>query len=122
MNVQIEASTISTYMPAAPIAARCHRLGSIQESDTLQYRHGVSTSNITPISWHSPPKCLHDSPWPNSCRILVTASVIASQSQFSGREERVERRQPRLEHVELHDHQRQRREREQNAAHQRRHA
>ena len=50
MNVQIEASTTSTYMPAAPIAARCQRLGSIHESDTLQYRHGVSTRNMTPIS------------------------------------------------------------------------
>jgi len=36
MNVEIDASTSSTYMPAAPIAARCQRLGSIQESDTLQ--------------------------------------------------------------------------------------
>ena len=82
MNVQIEASTISTYMPAAPMAARCQLFGSIHESDTLQYRHGVSTRNITPISWHSPPKCLHDRPWPNSCRILVTMSVTARAIQF----------------------------------------
>ena len=49
-NVAIEAITISTYMPPAPIPARCHLLGSIQESETLQYRQGVSTRNITPIS------------------------------------------------------------------------
>ncbi len=36
MKVAIEASTISTYIPAAPMNARCHLLGSIQESDTLQ--------------------------------------------------------------------------------------
>ena len=65
-NVQIEAITISIYMPAAPIQARCHLFGNIQESETLQYRHGVITRNITPISWHSPPKCLHVRPWPNS--------------------------------------------------------
>ena len=75
----VEASSNSTYMPAAPMKARCHLLGSIQESETLQYRQGVSTRSMTPISWHSPPKCLHDSPWPNSCRILVTASTTASQ-------------------------------------------
>jgi len=83
-NVQTEASTTSTYIPAAPIAARCHLLGSIQESETLQYRQGVSTRNMTPISWHSPPKCLHDSPWANSCITLVTASVAASRSQLEG--------------------------------------
>src|SRR5688500_20184515 len=82
MNVQIEASTISTYIPAAPIAARCQRLGNIHESETLQYRHGVSTRNMTPISWHSPPKCLHDMPCPNSCRILVAVSVTAMARQF----------------------------------------
>ena len=69
-------------MPAAPIDARCHLLGSIQESETLQYRQGVSTRNITPISWHSPPKCLQVSPWPNSWITLVTASVRPSQIQF----------------------------------------
>src|SRR3954471_11934526 len=79
MNVQMDANTSSTYMPAAPIAARCQRLGSIQESETLQYRQGVSTRNITPISWHSPPKCLHVSPWPNSWMIFVTASTIIIQ-------------------------------------------
>ena len=36
MNVAIEAITSSTYIPAAPIAARCHLFGSIQESETLQ--------------------------------------------------------------------------------------
>ena len=35
-NVATEASTSSTYMPPAPIAARCHLLGSIHESETLQ--------------------------------------------------------------------------------------
>ena len=49
-KVQIEANTISTYMPAAPMQARCHLLGSIQESETLQYRQGVSTRTMTPIS------------------------------------------------------------------------
>src|SRR3954471_1520384 len=82
MNVQIEANISSTYMPAAPIAARCQRLGSIHESETLQYRQGVRTRNITPISWHSPPKCLHDRPWPNSCKILVMHKVRPSHSQF----------------------------------------
>ena len=45
----------STYIPAAPIAARFHLLGSIQLSVTSQYRQGVKTSSIIPISWHSPP-------------------------------------------------------------------
>ena len=49
-NVAIEAMHTSTYMPAAPMKARCHLLGSIQESETLQYRQGVSTSIITPSS------------------------------------------------------------------------
>ena len=113
MNVQIEAITISTYMPAAPIAARCHLLGSIQESDTLQYRQGVSTRNITPISWHSPPKCLHVSPWPNSWMTLVTASVSAQVDPVLGLEELVERGQLGVKRVELHGHQQQGRQRQQ---------
>ena len=32
-------------MPPAPMAARCHLLGSSQESETLQYRQGVSTED-----------------------------------------------------------------------------
>ena len=74
-NVQIEAITTSMYMPAAPIQARCHLFGSIHESETLQYKQGVSTRNITPISWHSPPKCLQVSPWPNSWITFVMPSV-----------------------------------------------
>src|SRR5271157_2370329 len=79
MKVQAEASTSSTYIPAAPMAMRCHLLGSIHESETFQYRQGVSTRIITPISWHSPPKCLHVRPWPNSCRTLMTPSTTESQ-------------------------------------------
>ena len=45
----------STYIPAAPIAARFHFEGSIQLSETSQYRQGVNTRSIIPISWHSPP-------------------------------------------------------------------
>ena len=116
MNVASDARMSSTYMPAAPMAARCHLLGSIHESETLQYRQGVSTRNITPISWHSPPKCLHDSPCPNSCRTLVTARARPSQSQFFGPEELVERRQLRLKHVELDQHQTQRRNGQHQAA------
>jgi len=74
-KVAIEAKNSSTYIPAAPIAARCHLLGSIQESETLQYSAGVNTSIMKPSSWHSPPKCLHASPWPNSCSTLTTAIV-----------------------------------------------
>ena len=111
MKRAIEASTSSTYMPAAPIAARCQRLGSIQESETLQYRQGVSTRNMTPISWHSPPKCLQDRPWPNSCRTLVTHSVKREPQPVLCAEEVVEIGQPRVEHVELHDDERQRQQR-----------
>ena len=32
------------------MAARCHLFGSIQESETLQYRQGVSTRTMMPIS------------------------------------------------------------------------
>ena len=32
-----------------------------------------------PISWHSPPKCLQASPWPNSCMTFVTPSTTASR-------------------------------------------
>src|SRR3954469_11274527 len=85
MKQAIEASTNSTYMPAAPMAARCQRLGSIHESETLQYKQGVRTRNMTPISWHSPPKCLQERPWPNSCRTLVTHNVKASHIQFCAR-------------------------------------
>src|SRR5262245_23039678 len=81
-KVAIEAMQTSTYIPAAPINARCHLLGSIQESETLQYRHGVSTSSITASSWHSPPKCLQESPWPNSCSTLVAHIAAASQIQL----------------------------------------
>jgi hypothetical protein len=35
-NVAIEARSTSTYIPAAPIAARFHLEGSIQLSDTSQ--------------------------------------------------------------------------------------
>src|SRR5271157_2058617 len=83
IQVATEARTNSTYMPPAPMAARAHLLGNSQESDTLQYRQGVSTRTITPISWHSPPKCLHIMPWPNSCSTLVTPSVQDSKRAFS---------------------------------------
>ena len=112
-KVQIEASTSSTYMPAAPMAARCHLLGSIHESETLQYRQGVSTRIIMPISWHSPPKCLQVSPWPNSCRTLVTPSTTASQKALWMLKNWWNVGQLRAEHVELDRHQRQRRERQQ---------
>src|SRR6185436_9982740 len=95
-NVASDARISSMYIPPAPTAARRQRLGIIQESVTLQYRQGVKTSSISPISWHSPPNRLQARPWPISCRILVTQSVSASQSQFfaaknsrkSGRRER----------------------------------
>ena len=82
MNVQTLAMASSTYMPAAPIMARCHLLGSIQLSETLQYRQGVSTRISTPISWHSPPKCLQLMPCPNSCSTFVTARATASRKAF----------------------------------------
>ena len=47
---QIDANPISTVIPAAEIAIRGHLPGNIQASDTLQYRQGVNTSSITPIS------------------------------------------------------------------------
>src|SRR5437867_264838 len=81
-NVQTEASISSTYIPAAPTAARRHLLGIIQASLTLQYRHGVSTSSMTPISWHSPPKRLHARPCPNSCSTFVRHNTTASHAQF----------------------------------------
>ena len=81
-NVAIDAKISSTYMPAAPTAARFHLSGCIHESETLQYSAGVNTSSMKPISWHSPPTFLHDSPWPSSCRIFVPASVNPSSSQF----------------------------------------
>src|SRR5205809_8122373 len=76
MNVAQDARNNSTYIPAAPIATRCHLLGSIQESETLQYKAGVNTSIMKPSSWHSPPKCLHDSPCPNSCSTFTVAIVM----------------------------------------------
>ena len=42
--------TISTYIPAAPIAIRCHLFLSIHESETSQYRQGMKTNSIIPIS------------------------------------------------------------------------
>src|SRR5262245_52669527 len=75
-KVAMDARNSSTYIPAAPIAARCHLLGSIQESETLQYRAGVKTRSIAPSSWHSPPKCLNERPWPNSCSTLTVAIVM----------------------------------------------
>src|SRR6185436_1223340 len=75
-KVAIEARNSSTYIPAAPIAARAHLLGNIQESETLQYSAGVNTRSMAPNSWHSPPKCLHDRPCPNSCSTFTTAIVM----------------------------------------------
>ncbi len=69
-------------MPAAATAIRRQRLGHVQLSDTSQYRQGVKTSSIMPISWHSPPKCLQTNACPSSCSTLTTASVAASQSTF----------------------------------------
>src|SRR3954469_25877267 len=71
-------------MPAAPMAMRRYLLSSSQESETLQYKAGVKTSNMKPISWHSPPKCLQARPCPNSCSTLTTAIVMPNQIQFLG--------------------------------------
>ena len=110
MKVAIEASTSSTYMPAAPMAARCHLFGSIQESETLQYRQGVSTSIMTPISWHSPPKCLQRQAVAELVQHLGHPQRDRQPEGVVEVEELVELRQLRAEHVELHRHQRQRRE------------
>ena len=42
----------------------------------------MSTRIITPISWHSPPKCLQVRPWPNSCSTLITPRVTDSSRAF----------------------------------------
>src|SRR5262249_1410888 len=55
---------------------RFHLLGSVHESETLQYRHGENTRNNNPISWTSPPNFLQLSPWPNSWITLTTPSAI----------------------------------------------
>src|SRR5262245_60161910 len=65
-SVANDARTNSTYIPAAPTAARRHLLGIIHASLTLQYRQGVKASSMTPISWHSPPNRLQARPCPNS--------------------------------------------------------
>ncbi len=44
----------------------------------------MSTRIITPISWHSPPKCLHARPWPNSWQTFVSARVIARKIALVG--------------------------------------
>ena len=101
------------------MAARCHLLGSIQESETLQYRQGVSTRTMIPISWHSPPKCLQVSPWPNSWQIFVIAQHQRQEKGVVDAEELVELGQLGAEDLELDRHQRGRRKHQQ--APQRRH-
>src|SRR6266404_180120 len=64
-NRASDESTISTHIPAAPMAIRFHLFLSIHESLTSQYMVGLKTRKITPISWHSPPKCRHVSPCPS---------------------------------------------------------
>ena len=81
-NVATLAMNTSTYIPAAPIAARCHLLGNIHESLTLQYSAGVNTKSMKPISWHSPLKCLQLNQCPNSCNTLTIAMVMPSQIQL----------------------------------------
>src|SRR5258707_4333322 len=66
-NKASDESTLSTHIPAAPMAIRCHLFLSIHESLTSQYSVGLNTRKIMPISWHSPPKCRHVSPCPSSC-------------------------------------------------------
>ena len=105
-----EASTSSTYMPAAPIAALAHLLGSIQESETLQYKQGVSTRNITPISWHSPPKCLHDKPVPEFVEDFRERQHDHQPEGVMHAEKLLELGQFALKFVEFDHHQRQRRE------------
>src|SRR3954469_15779323 len=84
MIVAAEASTSSTIMPAAETAIRFHLLGNVQASLTSQYRHGENTSSMKPISWTSPPKCLHASACPNSCNTLTTPMAAKSQITFRG--------------------------------------
>src|SRR5947209_1460560 len=74
-NRASDESTVSTHIPAAPIAIRCHLFLSIHESLTSQYSVGLNTRMMTPISWHSPPKCRHDKPCPSSCSTFIPASV-----------------------------------------------
>ena len=61
-----------------------------------------------PISWHSPPKCLQESPWPNSCSTFVTPSVSGQQKGVVDAEELMELGQLRAEHLELDGHQQER--------------
>src|SRR5262245_56238935 len=79
-NVAMAAMHSSTQMPAALMMIRFHLLGSVQASDTLQYKHGEKTRNNNPISWTSPPNDLQLSPCPNSWMILTrpraTQSII----------------------------------------------
>ncbi len=63
-------------MPAKLMMIRRHLLGSVHESETLQYRHGDRHRNSAPISWHSPPNALQLSPWPNSWITLTMPRAI----------------------------------------------
>src|SRR5262249_51548687 len=63
-------------MPAALMMMRCHLLGSVQASETLQYRAGDRHRSRAPISWTSPPKALQLRPWPNSWITLTTPRAI----------------------------------------------
>src|SRR5579871_229696 len=51
---------------------RFHLLGSVQASETLQYKHGENTRKSAPISWTSPPNALQLRPWPNSWMIFTS--------------------------------------------------
>src|ERR1051325_10665087 len=55
---------------------RFHLLGSVHESETLQYIAGEKTRNNRPISWTSPPNFLQLNPCPNSWMTFTTPSAI----------------------------------------------
>src|SRR6476620_6833600 len=79
-----DASTNSTMMPAAETAIRFHLLGNRHASLTSQYKQGENTSSMKPISWTSPPKCLHANACPNSCSTFTTPIASSSQTRFRG--------------------------------------
>ena len=72
-----------------------HLLANIQESETSQYRQGAKTSNIGPISWHSPPKRRQASAVPQLVHDLDQGNRDHGQDGVSRRDETLPIGKPR---------------------------
>ena len=83
-NRASEQTKSSTIIPAAPTTTRWRVSVKADAADASTYGIGISTRNMMPISWTSPPQALTAHACPNSCISLSTGKVSHISTRFCG--------------------------------------